>query len=420
MNSRFDRISALVTGVLATGLWIAGLVIGQGLTDRLPDNASDARVLTWLHANKNLTIVGGWLFMTGCLAFIWFAGVLRSRLADAEGGNHTLSTIGYAGAVAAAVFGIGTQADVGSAINASDVTPATAGMFHHLGDLFFVGAELALIVLMASVAVLAFRVAAVPALVGRVQRTDRDRAVDRADRLGGADLRHAGLDARHGVHARAGTALEALGSFRRSARLVNDPRLAEGPAHRCRLALGVRGVVRLVPERLSGRALGRLEDVAFAGEELDAALREHAVRDAGEERGPSCVAREQGEPDHRDEAVGDHLLVPELERERETVPVPAARLGEIVRPEGEAPEVQERDRLALFVAELRLDRERLGRDRRSSGEVRLLSGDVAEVRERDRKALPLAELAESARRSARAGRPRARGPRPLRRRCRGR
>ena len=35
-------------------------------------------------------------------------------------------------------------------------------MFHHLGDLFFVGAELSLIVLLASVAVLAFRVAAVP------------------------------------------------------------------------------------------------------------------------------------------------------------------------------------------------------------------------------------------------------------------
>ena len=35
MNSRFDRPSpsALVTGVLATGLWIAGLVIGQGFTE---------------------------------------------------------------------------------------------------------------------------------------------------------------------------------------------------------------------------------------------------------------------------------------------------------------------------------------------------------------------------------------------------
>jgi ABC-type amino acid transport substrate-binding protein len=45
-------------------------------------------------------------------------------------------------AVAAAIFGIGTQADIGAAINASDVSAPTAGMFHHLGDLFFVGAEL--------------------------------------------------------------------------------------------------------------------------------------------------------------------------------------------------------------------------------------------------------------------------------------
>jgi len=162
MNSRFDRISALVTAVLAIGLWIAGLVVGQALTDSLPDKATDAQVLTWLHANTNLTIVGGWLFMTGCLAFIWFAGLLRTRLAEAEGGTHTLSTIGFAGAVGAALFGIGTQADLAAAINASDVSAATAGMFHRLGDLFFVGAELCLIVLMASVALLAFRAAALP------------------------------------------------------------------------------------------------------------------------------------------------------------------------------------------------------------------------------------------------------------------
>jgi hypothetical protein len=162
MRSRFDRISTLVMGVLAPALWIAGILVSQGLTDKLPNNASDAQVLTWLNANQNLVIAGGWLFMTGCLAFIWFAGLLRSRLAEAEGGNHTLSTIGFAGAVAAAVFGIGTQAQLASAINASEVSAPTAGMFHHLGDLFFVGAELSVIVLLASVAVLAFRVAAVP------------------------------------------------------------------------------------------------------------------------------------------------------------------------------------------------------------------------------------------------------------------
>jgi len=162
MRSRFDRISTLVMGVLAPALWIVGILISQSLTDKLPNNASDAQVLTWLNANQNLVIAGGWLFMTGCLAFIWFAGLLRSRLAEAEGGHHTLSTIGFAGAVSAAVFGIGTQAQLASAINASEVSAPTAGMFHHLGDLFFVGAELSVIVLLASVAVLAFRVAAVP------------------------------------------------------------------------------------------------------------------------------------------------------------------------------------------------------------------------------------------------------------------
>jgi hypothetical protein len=154
-------------GVLAPALWIAGILVGDRADD-LPNKATDAQVLAWLGANKNLTIVAGWLFMTGCLAFIWFAGLLRSRLAEIEGGTHTLSTIGFAGAVAAAVFGIGTQAELASAINASDVSAATAGMFHHLGDLFFVGAELALIVLFASVAVLAFRVAAVPRWSGVV------------------------------------------------------------------------------------------------------------------------------------------------------------------------------------------------------------------------------------------------------------
>ena len=162
MLTRFERLSALVTGPLAVALWIAGIVVGQGLTDSLPSKASDPQVLAWLHDNKNLVIVGGWLFATGCLMFIWFAGVLRTSLAAAETESHTLSTIAYGGAVAAAIFGIGTQADIGAAINASDITAPTAGMFHHLGDLFFVGAELSLIVPLAAIAVLAFRTAALP------------------------------------------------------------------------------------------------------------------------------------------------------------------------------------------------------------------------------------------------------------------
>jgi hypothetical protein len=162
VNTRFERLSALVTGPLAVVFWIAGIVVGEGMTDHLPGKASDAQVLDWLHHNKNTVIVGGWLFMTGCLAFLWFAGILRTRLAAAETDGHTLSTIAYGGAVAATVFGIGTQSDLGDAINASDVTAATAGTFHHLGDLFFVGAEISLIAPMAAVAILAFRTGVLP------------------------------------------------------------------------------------------------------------------------------------------------------------------------------------------------------------------------------------------------------------------
>lgn len=162
MLNRFDRLSALVTGPLAVVLWIAGLVVAQGMTDKLPGKATDTQVLAWLQDNKNLAIVGGWLFMTGCLAFIWFATVLRTRLAAAETDDHTLSTLAYAGAVAAGIFGIGTQADIGAAINASEVSAPTAGMFHHLGDLFFVGAELTLMLPLVAVAILAFRTAVLP------------------------------------------------------------------------------------------------------------------------------------------------------------------------------------------------------------------------------------------------------------------
>jgi hypothetical protein len=162
MLTRFERRSALIAGPLAVALWIAGLIVGQGMPDHLSNKATDGQVLSWLHDNKTLLIVGGWLFATGCISFIWFATVLRTRLAAAEDESHTLSTLAYSGAVAAAIFGVGTQADIGAGINDGDLTAATIRVFHHIGDLFFIGAELMLILTMVSVAVLAFRTAVVP------------------------------------------------------------------------------------------------------------------------------------------------------------------------------------------------------------------------------------------------------------------
>ena len=157
-----SRSALLVSALVTLVLWIVGLVIGQGTTDNLADGASDTQVLSWVQANANHIIVGAWLFMLGCVGFLVFAGLLRERLANAEGGNHLLANIAFGGAIATAVFGMGTNADIGSAINKDSVSPAAAAAFHHLGDLFFMGAELMLIGFIGAASVLAWRTAVLP------------------------------------------------------------------------------------------------------------------------------------------------------------------------------------------------------------------------------------------------------------------
>jgi len=156
-----NRVMGL-TGLLTVALWIVGLVIADGTTSNLPDNSKDAAVLAWIQGNKNSIIVGSFLFMIGCALFLVWGGMLRARLAEAEGGVHTLATIAYGAATVMAATGFLTQANIASAINADSVSAATAGTLYHLGDAFFVAAEIALAVLLCSVGVLAYRTAVLP------------------------------------------------------------------------------------------------------------------------------------------------------------------------------------------------------------------------------------------------------------------
>jgi hypothetical protein len=151
------------TGIAAIVLWILGLVVMNGMSDSISDKATDQQILAWVDGNTNTILLGGWLFMVGCLCFVWFAAVLRSRLHAAEGAGGMLTTLAFAGALATAIFGMAIPAgDVDAAINKSDISATTAGTLHHLGDLFFVGAELFAILMLAAVAVHAFRTAALP------------------------------------------------------------------------------------------------------------------------------------------------------------------------------------------------------------------------------------------------------------------
>jgi hypothetical protein len=153
----------LLPAVIAVGLWVAGIVVINAFSDKIPHHPTDAQLLAWVQGNQNPIIMGGWLFMIGCIAFLWFAGLLRPRLAEAEGESHTYTTLAFTGAAVATVFGLMFQAgDLGSAIDHDSITPATAGTLHHVGDMFFVGGELALIPFFVGVAVVAWRTGVLP------------------------------------------------------------------------------------------------------------------------------------------------------------------------------------------------------------------------------------------------------------------
>lgn len=162
MSGRLERFSAL-TGVLAVVLWIVGLIVTNSLSDKIPSHPSDAQLLSWFKGNSGTVIFGGWLFMLGCVAFVVFAAMLRGRLAAAEAGTATFTTLAFAGAVAGAVFGMLTAAgDVGAAINKDDISAATAGTLHNGSDAFFVAAELAMVLFFVGTAIVCLRTRLLP------------------------------------------------------------------------------------------------------------------------------------------------------------------------------------------------------------------------------------------------------------------
>jgi hypothetical protein len=160
MQNRLTLIS-LAFGSLV--LWIVGLICSNSIPSKLPDNPTDAQILTWIQSNKNAILVGTWLFMCGCILFIAFAVAVRSKLPEGP-----LTNLLYTGVVVGSVFGVLTQGDFAAAVNAHGVSAATAGAFHHLGDYGFSGVELSLVLVFAACALLAFRQAMLPRWWGAI------------------------------------------------------------------------------------------------------------------------------------------------------------------------------------------------------------------------------------------------------------
>jgi hypothetical protein len=160
MNNSDNRRWALF-GPLAIVLWVVGIVL---LSKNGPaDHATGSDILAWYKSDTNRILFGGWAFMLGCLSFVTFISGVRVRLAAAVGEGSQLPGLALAGAAIAGVAGMLTAAvDVAGAVDKNDIDPATAAAFHHSVDIFFLCAELAAILPLAAVAIVAWRTRVLP------------------------------------------------------------------------------------------------------------------------------------------------------------------------------------------------------------------------------------------------------------------
>ena len=160
MNSSENRRWALL-GPLTVALWVVGIFLLN--TSNPADHATGAQILGWYKAHSDAIVMGGWLFMLGCLGFVAFVAGLRVRLAEAAGAASQLPGLALVGAAMTGAMGMLTAAvDLAGGIDKNDIDPATAATFHHSVDIFFVGAELAAVLPLAAVAILVWRTRVMP------------------------------------------------------------------------------------------------------------------------------------------------------------------------------------------------------------------------------------------------------------------
>jgi len=148
-------------GPLSVALWVVGIIL---INKNGPaDHATGSQILAWYKSDSDSITMGAWLFMLGCIGFVTFVAGLRVRLTEAAGRASQLPMLALVGAGMAAVCGMLTAGvDLGGGIDKNDITPAIAAVFHHSVDIFFVGAEMAAILPLAAVAILAWRTRVFP------------------------------------------------------------------------------------------------------------------------------------------------------------------------------------------------------------------------------------------------------------------
>ena len=165
MRWGWERLAAL-SGVVAVALWVIGIVIQE--SSNLPgDDAGGDEVLAWFASEENTILAGGFVFMLGALFFFVFLAALRVRLLEAEGPVGFLTALVYGAGIAAALSLLMLPApDMSGALSNEELTGDAALAVNSLGDMFFLGAELASALLIAAAGLIFIRTRVLPAWLG--------------------------------------------------------------------------------------------------------------------------------------------------------------------------------------------------------------------------------------------------------------
>jgi hypothetical protein len=156
--ARWEERLAPLDGLAAVGFWVAGMVVLYGPANQPAQDASAARALVFFKTEANAIFVGTFLYMIGTLFFFWFLGLVRTRLVEAEGGSHRVSSIAFAGGVAAAILLLAQSAvHATGAINNENLSADAAQVYLGINVAFFYAAELASAVFLLALGLVSLR-----------------------------------------------------------------------------------------------------------------------------------------------------------------------------------------------------------------------------------------------------------------------
>lgn len=164
-SATLERLAPL-TGVVFVVLLVASLIlIGEGVD---PEDGIE-EVLEYYDDNEGAIFGGALLGGLASVFLIFFGGVMRKVLRDAEGPGHTLSAVAFGGAVALAVaMGIAASLSIALAESFDDIDPVAVEALNALGWNYFVPFAVGMATFMLASGISIVRHGALPAWFGWV------------------------------------------------------------------------------------------------------------------------------------------------------------------------------------------------------------------------------------------------------------